>query len=541
MLKSKFFHFLKNNWPIIILLIIAGFLIFKGLDNKSLWKDEGETAVLAKNTLKYGFPNAYDGRYFVVGAGGQHDAKQIGNYWLEAWHPWLQYYLGAAGFFLFGESNFSARLPFALAGLITVWLTYLLAREVFGSKKLGLLTCLLMITSPYILFHFRQVRYYSLGMLFVVLTILFYFRFLKSKNSKSTLFLALSLFFLYLSVDAIALILLLVMFIHYFAIGRKMFQRKIYPKDLTIIILLILSLIPWYLFRYRIKLNPIYMLPENLFYFLLAINNYLFPFILILAIPIIFLFRKKVNFSKEHLSGISFILILLLVGLLSISESPLKPAIRHLTPFAPFILLLLGYLIYCFFKINRLVGLLIIVLLLFTNIFNLPINFLSYKIAPSVIKKNKITEFLDFPLSKTVYLPIWDYLREIHHSEADKTKAFAEYLVKHAKPDDKIFASLNNHVFYFYTNLNFNIEVQYPLLEKFARNYPEPDWILKYESPEIPYEWADENNYNRILLPKAKCFEDFNNSVEFSLKHKDFKKCDFPLPNRYIWQRKDYK
>ena len=36
--------------------------------------------------------------------------------------PWLQYYVAAASFAVFGESPWAARFPFALAGLATILL-----------------------------------------------------------------------------------------------------------------------------------------------------------------------------------------------------------------------------------------------------------------------------------------------------------------------------------------------------------------------------------------------------------------------------------
>jgi hypothetical protein len=43
------------------LLLLAALLIFANLDDRRLWDDEAETALLAKSTLRFGVPVAWDG------------------------------------------------------------------------------------------------------------------------------------------------------------------------------------------------------------------------------------------------------------------------------------------------------------------------------------------------------------------------------------------------------------------------------------------------------------------------------------------------
>ena len=40
---------------------LEGFLLFYQLDNRLLWGDEAETALLAKNVLRFGIPKTTDG------------------------------------------------------------------------------------------------------------------------------------------------------------------------------------------------------------------------------------------------------------------------------------------------------------------------------------------------------------------------------------------------------------------------------------------------------------------------------------------------
>ena len=57
MAKSPFFD------PIVTgLFVLAGILLLSSLGNGYLWQDEAETALLARNTLRFGYPRAFDGR-----------------------------------------------------------------------------------------------------------------------------------------------------------------------------------------------------------------------------------------------------------------------------------------------------------------------------------------------------------------------------------------------------------------------------------------------------------------------------------------------
>ena len=53
--------------------------------------------------------------------------------------PWLPVYVAAGSFALLDASTFSARLPFALLGLLAVPSMYLLARRVSGDRVVATL------------------------------------------------------------------------------------------------------------------------------------------------------------------------------------------------------------------------------------------------------------------------------------------------------------------------------------------------------------------------------------------------------------------
>ncbi|MGB2961084.1 MAG: glycosyltransferase, partial [Candidatus Omnitrophota bacterium] len=92
---------MRQHIPIIIITIVAAVLILANLGNQYLWQDEAETAMLAKNILRFGYPKAWDEMNLV------NPAIRTGYGENHAWlyHPWVQFYIAALSFLLFGTST----------------------------------------------------------------------------------------------------------------------------------------------------------------------------------------------------------------------------------------------------------------------------------------------------------------------------------------------------------------------------------------------------------------------------------------------------
>lgn len=95
--------------------VLAGFALPVGrnLDRWEFWTDEAETAILAKGVLERGVPS-------LPTDGSIHYPFQLG--WADGsgvWRvtPWLDEYVAAASFAVFGVHAWSARLPFLLLTL----------------------------------------------------------------------------------------------------------------------------------------------------------------------------------------------------------------------------------------------------------------------------------------------------------------------------------------------------------------------------------------------------------------------------------------
>ena len=143
--------------------IIGALLIFTNLGTDYLWEDEGDTAALAANILKFGVPKAWDGAAFLDSDHGARLNRDL----VMVTHPWIQYYLAAGSFLLFGQNTFAARLPFAVAGWMSILFVYFFVWRLTGSRLAAFTAAALLTFSVQFLLYARQCRYCSLNLLLV--------------------------------------------------------------------------------------------------------------------------------------------------------------------------------------------------------------------------------------------------------------------------------------------------------------------------------------------------------------------------------------
>ena len=160
------------HWPFAVLATLGLALLLTGLGSDYLWEDEGDTAVLASNILKYGVPKAWDGVTFIDSDRGARDNDDL----VMVSHPWVQYDVAAASFLVFGENTFSARLPFALAGWLTILLVYAFVWRTTANRWAAFCAAALMVLSVQFLLYCRQCRNYSLSMLLTCWLFWIFFR-----------------------------------------------------------------------------------------------------------------------------------------------------------------------------------------------------------------------------------------------------------------------------------------------------------------------------------------------------------------------------
>ncbi|MFH0962844.1 MAG: glycosyltransferase family 39 protein [Planctomycetota bacterium] len=156
-----------GHLPGVLVCVAAAVILFANLGVVVFWGDEAETAILARNALHSGLPRAWDGRNLVESLGIGFNDRLVWNQ-----QPWLSIYLAAGSFALFGEDTTAGRIPFALAGLLTVILTGVLVHKETRSRPQALLAMGLLTANVQFLLFARQCRYYALLPLGVVLLLL---------------------------------------------------------------------------------------------------------------------------------------------------------------------------------------------------------------------------------------------------------------------------------------------------------------------------------------------------------------------------------
>ena len=152
-------------------------LIFANLDDRLLWDDEAETALLAQRVLSHGVPTAWDGRDLISQRCG---TDYDGNYlWRES--PWAQVYLTAGSFKLFGVGTLTARLPGALLGVLAIVSLYVLGVSLFADRRLAVVAAAALVGSVPFLLYARQARYYALAMLAAIWVLYCFFALLRDR------------------------------------------------------------------------------------------------------------------------------------------------------------------------------------------------------------------------------------------------------------------------------------------------------------------------------------------------------------------------
>lgn len=143
------------------IIVFALYLIFANLGSRALWEDEAQNALLARQVLKYGLPFFPEGDNMPT---DRPDYTDFNKDRVFTWNTWLPFYITAASFKVFGESEWSARLPFAFIGFLTVLLYTRTCLTLFGqNRRIVIVAILLLVFSVPFILHMRQSRYYALA------------------------------------------------------------------------------------------------------------------------------------------------------------------------------------------------------------------------------------------------------------------------------------------------------------------------------------------------------------------------------------------
>lgn len=159
-MKEKYNILKKENIYLAIILLIGAILRIYKLGSKSFWFDETIEATVITSSFDtvMGFSSSL------------------------ATSPPLSHIIFYFWSYL-GTSDFTLRLLSALIGIFSIYLVYILSKNLFN-KKVGILTALLISISPFHLFYSQEFRMYSLAIFFILLSTYFLIRLLNTNKNK---------------------------------------------------------------------------------------------------------------------------------------------------------------------------------------------------------------------------------------------------------------------------------------------------------------------------------------------------------------------
>lgn len=365
---------IKSRWAerlfLLFVLCASLFLFLANLGNQYLWQDEAQTAVISRTILTHGVPVGYDGKnYFSQGL-----KSDYGKNYIWKWHPWLSFYLLAAFFKLFGISTFVARLPFALFGIGSVFMTYWLCKILWQSPKIAVTATILILLSVPFLVLSRQCRYYSLSAFFSLWSLVTYARMLNKKKYAGVGF-VLSTVFLFHTHYICYASLFATVFTHVILFHRQRFKTLFVLSAISGLVNL-----PWVIWVASMKYGQGYdgfftvakLIRFSLVYlFLLTIKTPTFPLLLLLIIPAVCIANrvKTKSFFTATLAfwrGLSLLLFFILYNLIALAVAPWT-FYRYLAPLVAPITILVALIIVSAARLHWVVSVAIIVVLISTG------------------------------------------------------------------------------------------------------------------------------------------------------------------------------
>ena len=340
-------------WPSIIL-IVSALVFLPNLGRHFLWQDEAQTALISKSILANGIPYCHDDKNSF----SQEFGAESGTGGIYKWHPWFPFYIHAAFFQLFGQSDFAARLPGALFGIGTVLLCFFTVRSTGWKTRTSILAAgILILIIPFLLLS-RQCRYYSMAAFFSTGCIWTYFLFLQSKKN-ARLLLTCSTIILFHIQMFYGAVFLITMLIHLTIAGKKYLKQIIIP-----IVCILCFVLPWISYtseisyRYGHFFDNMDLVKQFFFAFIRQLESYVIPiYFLFFTLVIIFWRRKNIRniWSNTKLyASFYFIYIALILIILSLTVP--NSFFRYLVPILPICAIVVAEIVELGFQANAFLG-----------------------------------------------------------------------------------------------------------------------------------------------------------------------------------------
>lgn len=355
-------NIIKQNLAIIIMCIVAFFILSAKLDKPYMWQDEAEVALLARSINENGIPNAWNGINLITQLNGNDSNENF----IWSFHPWIPFYLVSASFKLLGESNFSARIPFVLLGVLSLLALWFFTIKTTGCRNTAFLACIFLLLNMQFILHTRQCKYYSI--LFFIAPI-FYYSYLKINDSWRFFTLFLISVMILFHTNFVSLYTSLIGLILYTFIVERNF-KTIYRFVFAGIIAIAFTL-PFFLIGdLKATSSQATRLPSLFEYFdkfarhLWYFNDLVFP--LLLFIPLIIIWRKGwINNSEKK--TVKFLLWIIIPAWMAL---PLlnQDVFRYNLQLIPLLILIIAIMSIAIYRRHKWLGIIFVVTMLCTNL-----------------------------------------------------------------------------------------------------------------------------------------------------------------------------
>ena len=497
--------FFKSHLAVILLLPISFLIIFTGIDDSVLQVDEGADTFISTTILKHGLPMHSDGLNHSMPYADVFDGIFI-------YRTWIPYYLQALSFHLIGNNTIAARLPFAVAGLFSIFCLYHFAFRLTRLKRAAVLAATFLATCVPAILYFRTSRYVALPILLTPILLLFYIDIFEKQKWNPIPFTVTSIIYfhtMYVEFAALIMGLLIHLFIFRKDVNPSNLKRIKIPAAITALLCL-----PWLLFipalakqisAFYTSTSPLidktslgYL--KHFFGFLFQINNYIFPLILV---PFIFSSPFKTFGRSVSLLVIPAACIIFVSSLHSI------PLFQYISACVPILFILLGWIIAYLFKGSIIQQGMFAAILIFSNIIHVgplvPVRELVPSILtdpqPSIYIQGVRQTFMREVQFKSIFFQYWQELANPYQGPLDKIVSFFE---THGKKGETCYIDNELESLTFYTGFKMihNSEL--------SKNNP-PDWIVlrgdqwDLQSANNPIKEKikfilENNQYEKILL-----------------------------------------
>jgi 4-amino-4-deoxy-L-arabinose transferase-like glycosyltransferase len=452
-------------------LCMAALLVLPGIGDTALWSDEAETALVARNILQTGVPSASDGKFIVSIFPDRHDV-QDGIYY---WQPWLQMYLAAASMAVFGATSFAARLPFCLAFIGLIGISYRVFRRWHPDRQVAVISIALMLGSIPLLLHARQCRYYLLIPLFSVLVANAYLRLLEDPKFRRAVPLTIWATLLFNSLYPSLVIL-------GFALGLDVWRRRPSLQAIKVIGIaaaatLVLNLpiaIYCRVWHRPFGLHAGYSSLETfgayLLRYVITLNNYFFPLILV-ALACAWRWRDLRSFKARDNQAVVLCATFCATQVFVITLTTNYPFSRYLIGIAPFALFLAALCICALAAGRRWVAGVLVAAVILTNLFQLlplqalrqtPLQDAQWTLAGVNHRYLELGNAgVSYALGEVKALinispglPLPTYIASTYNPSEGPMDSIIRYLNENAKPGDHVKISYGDLPLAFHTDLN---------------------------------------------------------------------------------------